>query len=381
MRTRVPPRGDALLAACVCAATVVCLYTSPLSAPSGFVRGGDALGVLVAVGMTGPLAWRRRWPLLTLAVVAGFSEVSNLRNYATDPADFLSWFALGSAAFYTSRRVSIVLAVLATGFELYWWLDWDLPNFTASDATWAVAVGVVPVLLGDLLRTHRAHTVAIAERERRLRDLEAAKAVESERLRIARELHDIVGHHLSAIGVHARATALLVHREPDRASVELKQLGVLAATALAETRQSVALLRSGSNDTGPQPRLAEINELAGIVQAEGIDVDVQRTGIPRPLLDSVELCAYRVVQEALTNVAKHAARPARAHVTISFETATLEITVRSHGARAPSGAPDGGYGLAGMRERVALAGGTCYAGAQDQRTWVVQVTIPLGGSD
>lgn len=372
-----PPRVDALVAGCVCAAAMVCVYASPLSAPSGFARSGDALGVLVVMVMTVPLAWRRRWPLVTLLIVAVGSEVSNLRNYATDPADFFGWFALGSAAFYTSRRTSILLAVLATGYELYWWIDWDPTHFNPSAATWAVAVGVVPVLLGDLLRTHREHAAAMGERERRVRELEAANAVESERLRIARELHDIVGHHLSAIGVHARATALLVRSQPDRASAELTRLGALAATALAETRQSVALLRSSSNGTSPQPHLAEIDELARIAKAEGIELEVQRTGTPCPLLDSVELCAYRVVQEALTNIVKHAPRPATAEVRIGYEPDRLEITVISSAgsAMAPVGAD--GHGVAGMRERVALAGGTLHAGPKDPRSWVVRASLPI----
>lgn len=380
----IPPRGDALLAGAVCIAAVVCVYASPLSAPSGFARSGDALGVLVAVAMTVPLAWRRRWPLVTLLIVGMGSEVSNLRNYATDPADFFTWFALGSAAYYTSRRTSIVLALLATGYELYWWFYWDWPHVNATDVTWGIAVGVVPVVLGDLLRTQRAHSAAMADRERRVRELEAANAVESERLRIARELHDIVGHHLSAIGVHARATALLVHSQPDRASAELRRLGTLAAAALSETRESVALLRSGSNGngngngTGPQPHLAEIDELGRVAGADGIEITLGRVGTARPLLDSIELCGYRVVQEALTNVVKHAPRPAAADVTIAYEPDTLEISVVSHSEKALAPPGREGHGLAGMRERVALAGGTLRVGLEDPGTWAVRARIPIG---
>jgi signal transduction histidine kinase len=371
-----PPRSDVLLAGSVCLAAIVCVYASPLSAPNGFARPGDALGMLIAVGMTVPLAWRRRWPLVTLVIVAACSELSNLRNYATDPADLFSWFALGSAAYYTSRRTSIVLAVAATTFELYWWLRWDLPTFSASDVTWAVTVGVVPVSLGHLLRSHHEHADTLAEHERRVSELEAANAVESERLRIARELHDIVGHHLSAIGVHARATALLVHKQPDRASAELQRLSELASTALSETRQSVALMRSGAVQSAPQPRLMEVDQLAQRARAEGLEFHVQRSGTARPLRESLELCAYRVIQEALTNVVKHAPRPASVDVTIGYEPAALAISVVSQAAKATAAPFYEGHGLAGMRERVHLAGGTFKAGPRDPHTWIVRAIIP-----
>jgi signal transduction histidine kinase len=382
----VPPRVDTALTAGVIAATIVCVYTAPLGSLSGEVHAGDAVGVGIAVGMALPLAFRRRWPLGSLLVAGVFSVLALELDYATDPADVYLLFGVASAALFTRRRMAIGLAVVWTAYQLYWWLSWTWPELDASQITSALAWGLLPPLAGDAMRVQRAYTASLAdrvERQARVHELELLHTAETERLRIARELHDIVGHHLSAITVQARAISTLVDRAPQRAREGLSDLASLATSALEETRSSVAALRQGQ--AAPQPTLEAIDELVEVARLKGVNVDVRVEGDRRPLPAPVELCAYRVLQEALTNVARHGGADASAAVHVGYDGQVLRLDVRNP-LQAPAndhrnGDADGvgGHGLIGMRERAQVMRGSLTAGP-DGADWRVHAELPVGGA-
>jgi len=376
LRRVAPPRRDAALALSVAAATLVCVYTAPLEAFNGGVRAGNPLGILISLGMTLPLAWRRRRPLASLAVAGVFSVLSTSLSYATDPAGVFVLFGVGSAALYTNRRTTILLAIFSTTYQIGVWLAWASFDVAPSELTAALATGLLPPILGDALRVERAFAAARAERAERIHELEMLNAAEAERLRIARELHDIVGHHLSAIGVQARTIRTLVDSSADRARTELTALAQLASSALHETRSSVAALRNDSARHSPQPRLESLHELLEIAHAGGVEVDLRVAGNQRPLPGSTELCAYRVLQEALTNVRRHAARPACAQVTLEYRTPGLRLHV-SNPLSCVDAAHGRGLGLVGMRERVELAGGTLRAGPTRDDRWEIVAHLPV----
>ena len=388
LRRLVPPRIDVALTAGVIAATVVCVYTAPLGSLSGEVHSGDAVGVGIAVGMALPLAFRRRWPIGSLLVATAFSVLALQLEYATDPADVYLLFGVASAALFTGRRTAIVLAAAWTAYQLYWWLSWSWPELDASQITSALAWGLLPPLAGDAMRVQRAYTASLAdrvERQARVHELELLHTAESERLRIARELHDIVGHHLSAITVQARAISTLVDRAPQRAREGLRELAALATWALEETRSSVAALRQGQ--APPQPTLDAIDELVEVARLKGVHVDVSVDGDRRPLPAPVELCAYRVLQEALTNVARHGGADASAAVHVGYGDAVLRLDVRNPLPATPNGhaggngarKASGGHGLIGMRERAQVMGGSLTAGP-DGGDWRVHADLPVGGA-
>jgi signal transduction histidine kinase len=215
-----------------------------------------------------------------------------------------------------------------------------------------------------------------AEREARARD-----AVLSERGRIARELHDIVAHAISVIAVQADAANRLLGHDPTRAREPLAAVQATARSALAEMRQLVGLLREGDTQEvplEPQPGLAELEPLIEDARQFGLPVELEIDGLTRPLGSTVDLAAYRIVQEALTNVRKHAG-PAQARVRIRYETDGLDIEILDNG-RGGDPTRNGGHGLIGIRERVGLLGGRLEAGPRVDGGFAVRARLPLGPS-
>ena len=242
--------------------------------------------------------------------------------------------------------------------------------------------------LGDSIRARRAYLLQLEERARRLeleREEGARRAVQEERTRIARELHDIVAHHVSAIAVQAAAAAEIVTRDPQAARNALEFIQGTSRQALTEMRALLAVLRSNDDpdaDRAPQPSLTQIDHLLNQSRATGLPVTLQIEGTIRPLPEALDLSAYRIVQEALTNSLKHAG-PTEAAVVIRYEQEALELTINDTG-RGMSGefADNGdGRGLIGMRERVALFDGELFTGSTQQRGFTVKARFPCGRND
>ena len=241
------------------------------------------------------------------------------------------------------------------------------------------AVGALPALVGGTLRAERIQARDARELARRveeLRDRDVQRAVEKERLRIVRDVHDITGHHLSAIALQAGGAGRLTEDSVARSA--LARIHELAHGALGQTRGVLGVLRdhSESAELVPSPQLEDVAGLLEPARDAGISVDLRVTGHSRPLPEAVELCAYRIVQESLTNVLRHSA----AHcvlVEIDYRPDALGVSVLDDGVGDSAATTGGGAGLKGMHERVALVGGGLDAGARAAGGWGVTATLPL----
>jgi signal transduction histidine kinase len=352
-----PPRVDIAIAAGLAALAIVGLVTEPLAPETGVTREWDELGVALVLVMTLPLAFRRRFPIGVVVVTVLAGLVASSLGYGAGLAQIALLTAVASAAYYTSRKVTIRMFAVLAGLLLVSTAA-AIPDETEVSLTIVVtslASAALAVLVGDLLREARAQ-------ERRLAEL----AVTQDRMRIAREVHDAVGHSLAGITLQARAA----RRRPERAARALEEIDALATSALAETRQAVGAIREPQ--PLPEPRLDRLAELARAV--EGPDVHVRLDVEARDVPPAVQATAYRIVQESLSNVAKHA-RPATAVVSVRQFDRALQVEVSDDGARPH--APNGGHGLNGMRERAELCGGTLEAGPAPAGGWVVRATLPV----
>ncbi|MGW4678473.1 sensor histidine kinase [Micromonospora taraxaci] len=246
-----------------------------------------------------------------------------------------------------------------------------------------VLVGLLPVLTGISVRQYRDQAAAErarAEQTARLVELDRRQAVSAERARMARELHDVVANHLSAVAIHA--TAVLSVPGLDRGQVEaaLRVIRESSVQGLAEMRQMIEVLREPGGDDTAVPelvsaRLAETDELVERVRAAGLAVRVRTDGAPGPLPVGVDLAAYRIVQESLTNALKHGT--GEADLTIAYRPAEVVLTVENPVRRDGAGLPGAGAGLIGMRERATLLAGRFSAGPHDGR-WQVRAALPIG---
>jgi signal transduction histidine kinase len=258
-----------------------------------------------------------------------------------------------------------------------------------SDQPWArTAVltafwTVLPVVQGSAVRARRAYLEAVrtrAEHAERTREEEARRRVAEERVRIARELHDVVAHHMALANAQAGTAAHLVRTRPEQAAEILSELGTTTSSALRELQSTVGLLRQSDDPDDslePSPGLARLPELAAAFAAAGLRVGIAVDGEERPLSPGADLTAFRIVQEALTNVTKHTAAGA-AEVRLAYSHDRLTLTVSDDGGAVPhSPAPGGGFGLIGMRERARTAGGSLRAGHRPGGGFAVSAELPL----
>jgi signal transduction histidine kinase len=253
-----------------------------------------------------------------------------------------------------------------------------------NDVIFDIAVVTMAWVLGAAARSRHLRAEDAerrAEEVERTRDLAEREAAAEERVRIARELHDIVAHALGVIAVQAGAAEAVMESDPAQARETVASIRERARESVTEMRRVLGLLREDStNGREPQPTLDDVEALVGRVRGSGLDVDLQVEGQPRPLAPGVELSAFRIVQEALTNVTKHA-RADSAHVRLCYGSRTLEIEVIDDGRGPNSDAPESGYGLVGVRERVALLEGTLEAGPCESGGYRLRAELPLTEAD
>jgi signal transduction histidine kinase len=341
--------------------------------PGGFVGTGEIAGsraVLVptALAATVPLALRRRQPLaVALAVVAALG-LQELLTEATEGGSTLV------ALLVASYSVGAYADRLAAAAGLAAVLALNIPySADVSDFAFGVVVFGGAWLAGRMVRRERLLAEALArvqaERER--------LAVAEERARIARELHDVVAHSVSTIVVQAEAGEALLDREPDRAREAFDSIRGSGRQALVELRRMLGLLRRDEDELAlvPQPSLEHLEALVDHVRGVGLPVRIEIEGEPRRLPPGVDLSAYRIVQEALTNALKHGGR-ARAVVRVRYGADDLELEVVDDGSGASNGAV-GGHGLTGMRERVRLYGGELETGRRPEGGFGVRARLPL----
>ncbi|MFJ6729697.1 MULTISPECIES: sensor histidine kinase [unclassified Streptomyces] len=359
-------------------------------------RGTDSLALLVPIALLLSLvvALRRRMPERMLLLAGGLGVAQLALDVPTTVADFaflvIVYTVAATGARWASRLALGMSLCAATLAQLRW------PSEEAGVAG-NIAVTVfqtVPFalawVLGDSMRTRRAYFAQLEERAARLekeREAQAKVAVAAERARIARELHDVVAHNVSVMVVQADGAAYVLDAAPDQAKKALETISSTGRQALAEMRRLLGVLRTGEHQEGgeyvPQPDVEQIEDLVQQCRGSGLPVDFKIEGTPRPLPSGVELTAYRIVQEALTNTRKHGGPNAGASVRLVYFDDGLGLLVEDDGKGAPhelyeeGGADGAGHGLIGMRERVGMVGGTLDAGPRPGGGFRISALLPL----
>ncbi|MBB2938703.1 signal transduction histidine kinase [Amycolatopsis bartoniae] len=333
------------------------------------LRHGDALGVLLALGMTLPLAVRTRWPAACFGVVAACFVLHETLAYPPTFGALGLLLALYTVAAHQNRgrwAVAVASTALYAGFCVVLTLRGSperLPDFVLFYLALLVGAGI-----GALVRSRRA-----AEAVRRRFEAEAAKT--AERARIARELHDVVTHHVTAMVVQASAARYLIGN-PDQVGESLTTIGDTGRQALKELRSLLKILEA-TGDQG-EPALDDVADLVVRTRLGGQPVELVEEGERTPLPTAAELAGYRVVQEALTNAVKYAGGH-RTVVRIGYRDDTVDIEVTSDGTGdSPDRSLSGGRGLTGLEERVRNVGGELTAGAVPGGGFRVHATIPTG---
>ncbi len=377
-----PPPADVLLAAGFAAISV--------TIGLGVVESGADQLAAAAVGILhcAPLAARRRWPEKVLAAMVATGLLYSLAGFppvGLGPAIVAGIYTVAAAC--PRRRsapmvAAACVAMAVTVLRADTGVDTVIGNSLVFGVAWVV---------GD--RQRHAREEAAREHRRaevleRTRDEMARRAVAEERLRIARELHDVVAHAMSVIVVQAGTGRVVIDDAPDKAREALAAIETTSRTALGEMRRLLTVLRSdGDGDQGetqplvPAPGLSDLEALLATTAKAGLAVDMRVEGERADLPAGVDLAAYRIVQEALTNVRRHAGA-SRATVTVGYEPGRLRIDVADDGRGPPNrpadgGGDGGGHGLVGMRERAALYGGTLAADRGPEGGFLVSLRIPL----
>lgn len=349
-------------------------------------------GVLVTGISSLALLWRRTLPRTTVVVTLGGAMAVAALGY------ILTVLVIGPlmVALYTLARASDrTTANLFTVSGITLLLGTSLVVGPATEPLILKLVGPVfwlllPTSLGTTTRLRAAYLEAVqarAEHAERTRENEARHRVTEERMRIARDLHDVVAHHLVLANLQAGMVVRLMRSRPEEAERIAGELAGTTLSAVRELKATVGLLRHADDSetpSGPAPGLAQLAELAASFEHAGLSVTVNTEGRPRPLSAGADLTAYRIVQEALTNVTKHAGTGS-AEVRLSYAHDRLGITVTDHGGTAPPGSParpsspvpTGGYGVIGMRERALSAGGRLRAGHRPEGGFEVVTELPL----
>lgn len=343
------------------------------------------LVALVGVVVSVAVAVRRRWPLAgTLVTIAALTALAALGGQPPQHAAIVLLAAIlifyGSGAFLSERRsrLALGLAIVVSSID-----NVTKPGWTLSDLLFEeIFVVLLPWALGRLSRERAARERAYRETAERLdagREQRARAAAHGERARIARELHDVIAHSVSVMVIGAGGARLVMASKPERAEASLRSVERAGREALTEMRRLLGVLDPDQVPwaLAPQPGLADIGDLLSRTRAAGLAADLRLDGEPAPLSPALDLCAYRIVQEALTNAIKHAG-PARAEVRVRWRQDALELDISDDG-RGPVAVNgvSGGHGIAGMRERAALHGGSIHAGAGTSGGFTVRARLPL----
>ena len=362
---------DSLLAAALAAISVIGGITAANASPDAARHDlGLAPYVLVVLGCA-PLAVRRRWPLAVLIAVSIASIASASLDHSQDLV-FALVIASYTAAAYVDRErfVRVVVPVAVTASIAGAVIADPQTNWVEALVAATFSTGL-PMLFGRIV--HNRHRRIAAEQERAARD-----AVTLERARIARELHDVVAHAMSVMVVQAGAARRVIDDDPERAKAAIGRIEATGRDGMTEMRRLIGILKEDAAEAerAPQPGLAQLGGLLETVRASGVEVELVTEGEAHALSSGSDLIAFRVVQEALTNVMKHAG-PSHARVLLRWLDDALEIDVADDG-RGPTPATPGGQGLIGMRERVTLLDGSLTTGARPGGGFVVHARLPIG---
>src|SRR6478609_834106 len=380
---RLSPYLDLAIGLAAATLSVASLLSTDIAGIDPRLDPADPLSVAATLVAGLSLVGRRRRPVAALPVFVTCCLIVTLTDHYIGLLSVLLLFSLYSLAAHSRRRngvtglvlcllVFIVLAVL------------DVPDLGTSDLLQACALLLTAWALGDAIRSRRtqqSERLRIAEQEAATARELAARAVVEERLRIARELHDVVAHSMSLIAVQAGVGGHVIRTDVAAAERALEIIAETSRKALAQTRSMLGLLRAEDADPAGPPLqgIDDLEDLVHDVREAGVDVSLTVSGAVRPLDTAIELTAYRIVQESLTNVLKHSGAR-QAQVTVAYVPDGVDVEVRDHGhggSRASSGVDvPGGHGLVGLRERARLLGGTLDYGALDGAGFRVAAHLP-----
>ncbi|HEX6525253.1 MAG TPA: histidine kinase [Streptosporangiaceae bacterium] len=380
-----PPRRQDLALALALAA----YYVGSLIPEAGQLRYPYAAFALVALQAL-PLTWRRRWPTAVFLVICVPRTIYDDLNIGFAPLPLALMIAYYTVMDRSSTRARWVISGLILAGVIHTrFLPGHIPYDSFVSALEFTAAGTA----GIMSRTRRAYIQEVearAEHAEAERDREVALAAAQERTRIARELHDVVAHHVSLMAVQSEAAASLLPDRPAEAARSVEIIGRTARDALAELRRLLGVLRgpvgpvSHRPITSPSPSVSELEQVLAQVRQAGIAVDLRVVGSPSRLAPGVDLTAYRIVQEALTNTIRHSGA-ARAAVLLSYEPGYVTVSVTEprdgrNGRQVPSNgarpAGSGGLGLAGIAERVASCGGSLTVGPCEAGGFAVTARLP-----
>jgi signal transduction histidine kinase len=336
------------------------------------------IGILIASGAA--LVLRRRYPGTVLGVTLVAALLSAPVGHARLP-----WLAVIVALFAAvrARRRMAVIATLAVGYLSAVWPPWLIgsPGHSPTSALTLLCGLLALVVAAELVRAAGERRVAA----RRLREQELLRLAGEERMRIARDLHDVMAHNISVINVQASTALHLAGREPERAVEALSTIREVSGQALTELRTVLGVLRADSDAAplAPVPGLGQLETLASNMAGAGLTVQITTDGDPVPLSTGADLAAYRIIQEALTNTARHSGA-VRAAVRVRYREKEVEIVVEDNGPagglQAQRAGPSGtGSGIAGMTDRARALGGTLTAGPRPGRGFLVRAVLPAGG--
>ncbi|AOX66316.1 hypothetical protein BJK06_11610 [Curtobacterium sp. BH-2-1-1] len=402
-------RQDALLALVLGAGLAITTMLYGSAGTYGDDQAAWWVSALLVVANAAPVAFRRRWPM-TMAVVSAlaFAATQILHVPEVFLVNFTLFIALYTVGAWCSDRVRAELVRWVVIGGMFAWLfvaiafGWAVPNALPNDDGGLIPPYIALSLLNIVINViyfgaawyagNRAWASAVAKHELDLRTAElaaerersAAQAVTIERVRIARELHDVVAHHVSLMGVQAGAARRVIGHDPEQATASLGVVEQSARTAVEELRRMLGTLRAdedGGDDVRAAPStegLGRIGELADSARTAGHPTEYVVVGSVRDVPPTVSAVAYRIAQEAVTNVLKHAGPTARADVRVRYldDGVEVEVTDDGHGDRAPRNTAGSGLGHVGMRERVAAVGGRIEIGPRARGGWLVRAWLP-----
>ncbi len=370
------------------AALAAGIFVVTVWAPTAGYYTGQGQAAFVGVLLTAPLAWRRRAPVEAAAVVvfAGLLELFLVEQFLV--ANYAVLVMIYSLAAYAPRwasRAGLGLGLLGAVLAALRYFAHDAGEVLIVTAG-SIGVAVVAAwALGDLRRARVLRLAALEERAQLLeleRDQEMRLAATAERARIARELHDVVAHSLSVVIAQADGGRYAGKPDPEAATGALEAIAATGRQALTDMRSLLGVLREGGGDEyAPQPDVAAIEGLVEDVRTSGLDVDLIVEGEPRPMPAGPQLAVFRIVQESLTNVLKHAGPACRAWVRLQWRPDALELSVLDDGRGASAAMADSdgkGQGVRGMRERAQLHGGRLEAGPRTGGGFGVHAALPYG---
>jgi signal transduction histidine kinase len=337
----------------------------------------DVLGILLVAAGPAALLLRRRHPVAVLGFVLVTTLGYLLLDYPKGPI-FLALIVAFVSAVMSGHRVAASIA-LVVGYFSFLWLPYLLGVEPAPGLAASLGLGAWLLVLLTVSEVARGRREQAMESARARAEAQRRRASE-ERLQIARELHDVLAHNISLINVQAGVALHLIDERPEQARTALAAIKDASNEALNELRSVLDILRRGHEDPprSPTSGLARIDDLVSRTQAAGLPVSKHVEGDPRPLPAEVDLAAFRIVQEALTNVTRHA-RGASATVRIGFEEGALTVQIDDDGRGMPATSSGGGRGIRGMSERAAALGGEVKAGPRDGGGFRVVARLPMHG--